>query len=269
LGGKRALKNETRDWRLVQASISGLNSSNLTFIQKAAERRDELAKWPGAANVAAFLHEKFLATPSPEETMMSDEFQQKDSGFLTYPSGGWRKAMFKWPVQLWRLGLGPLMGQVFVLITTTGRKSGLPRRTLTEYHRLNGRKYAPSGFGRRSQWYRNIEADPHVTIQTADGAQSVIARRVTDDQEILDLVRIMEKKDGKMLRDMYLDALDIEYNDADILAKKDRIYWLRFDPTDEPTPPPLKADLWWVWIVVLNVVANLLAWQIRRKQRAS
>lgn len=241
-----------------------------TFGQKAAELRDELAKWPGAANVAAFLREKFLAVTPPEEIVMSSEFQQKDAGFLTYPSGGWRKAMFKWPVQLWRLGLGPLMGQVFVLITTTGRKSGLPRRTLTEYHRLNGRKYAPSGFGRRSQWYRNIEADPHVTIQTADGAQSVIARRVTDDQEILDLVRIMEKKDGKMLRDMYLDALDIAYNDADILAKKDRIYWLRFDPTDEPTPPPLQADLVWVWPVVAVIgLIKLALWRVWRKRHAN
>lgn len=210
-----------------------------------------------------------MATPSPEEATVNSEFQQKDAGFLTYPAGGWRKAMFKWPVQLWRLGLGPLLGQLFVLITTTGRKSGLPRRTLTEYHRLNGKLYAPSGFGRRAQWYRNIEADPRVTIQTAAGAQSVTAVRVTDDQEILDLLHIMAKKDGQMLRDTYLNALDIQFDEADILAKKDRIYWLRFDPTDEPTPPPLQADLWWVWIVVFNVAANLLAWQIKRKRHAS
>ena len=36
---------------------------------------------------------------------MTGNFQQKDSGFFTYPVGGWRMAMFKWPVQLWRLGL--------------------------------------------------------------------------------------------------------------------------------------------------------------------
>jgi deazaflavin-dependent oxidoreductase (nitroreductase family) len=240
-----------------------------SFRQKAAELRDELINWPGAANVAAFLHEKFLATPTPEEDGMSKEFQQKDAGFLTYPTGGWRLAVFKWPVQLWRLGLGPLLGQLFVLITTTGRKSGLPRRTLTEFHRMNGRIYAPSGFGRRAQWYRNIEADPRVTIQTAVGAQSVVAVRVTDDQEILGLLRVMEKKDGKMMREIYLNALDIAYDDADILAKKDRIYWLRFDPTDEPTPPPLQADLLWVWpMLAVTGLIKLALWRAWRTRQA-
>ena len=173
-------------------------------------------------------------------------FQQKDKGFLTYPAKGWRQAMFKWPVQLWRLGLGPLIGQIFVLITHTGRKTGLPRHTLIELHRLNGKKYGPSGFGRRAQWYRNIEADPRVTIQTSNGAESVTAVRVTDDDELLALLNNMEEKGGRAMRDMYLQALEIESTPEDIIAKKDRIYWLRFDPTDEPTPPPLKADLVWV-----------------------
>ena len=116
---------------------------------------------------------------------MNEAFVQKDQGFLTYPSNGWRRAMFRWPVQLWRLGLGPVIGRFMVLISHTGRKSGLTRRTMTELHVVNGKKYAPSGFGRRAQWYRNIEADPRVTIQTADGAESAIARRVTDDDELL------------------------------------------------------------------------------------
>ena len=194
---------------------------------------------------------------------MNESFQQKDSGFLTYPTGGWRKAMFKYPVYLWRLGLGPLMGKIMVLMTTTGRKSGLPRRTLTEYHRLNGKKYAPSGFGSRSQWYKNIEADPHVTIQTEDGAERVIAVRVTEDDEILALMDVMIKKDGTAMRDLYLNALEIEPTPEDILAKKDRIYWLRFDPTDEPTPPPQEADLMWVWPI--TAVFTLLAILILRK----
>ena len=199
---------------------------------------------------------------------MNEPFQQKNKGFLTYPSGGWRKAMFKWPVQLWRLGLGPLMGKLFVLITTTGRKSGLPRHTLTEVHHMNGRKYAPSGFGRRAQWYKNIEADPHVTIQTDKGAESVVAVRVTDDEELLALLEVMVKKDGQAMLTMFFNSLDIENTPEDILAKKDRIYWLRFDPTDEPTPPPLKADLVWVWPVTA-VLVLLPLFFIRNRRRRS
>jgi len=177
---------------------------------------------------------------------MNEAFVQKDQGFLTYPSNGWRRAMFKWPVQLWRLGLGPVIGRFMVLISHTGRKTGLTRRTMTELHVVNGKKYAPSGFGRRAQWYRNIEADPRVTIQTADGAESVIARRVTDDDELLSLMDLNDPLNRPMLLS-FLATLEIEPTDADILAKKDRIYYLRFDPTDEPTPPPLLADLVWLW----------------------
>jgi deazaflavin-dependent oxidoreductase (nitroreductase family) len=173
---------------------------------------------------------------------MSETFRQKDQGFLTYPTSGWRIAMFKWPVHLWRLGLGPIIGHNMVLISHTGRKTGLPRRTMTELHVLDGHQYAPSGFGRRSQWYRNIEVDPRVTIQTAAGAQSVRAVRVTDDDELLALLDLSHPI-NRLMTEKFLASLDIDPTAEDILAKKERIYYLRFDPTTEPTPPPLPADL--------------------------
>ena len=194
---------------------------------------------------------------------MSEAYQQKDQGFLTYPTGGWRRAMFKWPVQLWRLGLAPLMGHHMVLITQTGRKSGLPRRTMTELYMVDGRKYAPSGFGRRAQWYRNIEADPRVTIQTAAGVEHMLAKRVVEDEELLALLEGVRGRSQAMYN-LHLASLEIEPATEDILAKKDRIYWLRFDPTDEPTPPPLPADLVWLWPLAVGAV--LLAWLVAKKK---
>ena len=171
--------------------------------------------------------------------------------------------MFKWPVQLWRLGLGPLMGHHMVLITQTGRKSGLPRRTMTELYRINGRKYAPSGFGRRAQWYRNIEADPRVTIQMAEGAESMRAVRVVEDEELLRIMEAVQGRSEAMYR-LHLSSLEIEPTTEDILAKKDRIYWLRFDLTDEHTPLPLPADLVWVWPAAVVVV--VLAWILAKRK---
>ena len=204
--------------------------------------------------------------PAKDDLKMSEPFQQKDSGFLTYPTSGWRKGVFKYPVYLWRLGFGPLMGKLFVMITTTGRKSGLPRHTLTELHRLNGKKYAPCGFGSRAQWYKNIEADPRVTIQTDEGTESVIAVRVTEDDEILALVEMMGSSQRTGQQELYLRVLEIEPTPEDILAKKDRIYWLRFDPTDEPTPSPQEADLVWIWPITA-VFALLTLFILRKTQR--
>jgi deazaflavin-dependent oxidoreductase (nitroreductase family) len=176
----------------------------------------------------------------------------KNQGFLTYPQDGWRKAMFKWPVQLWRLGLAPILGQFMMLITQTGRKSGQPRRTMTESYRIGDKYYAPCAFGERAQWYKNIAADPRVTIQTAHSSQSSIAVRVSNSDEILAVMAAVEDR-SSAIHDMYLDYLDIRPDPEDIIAKKDRIYWFRFDPTDETTPPPLEADLAWVLPAALLV----------------
>ena len=180
---------------------------------------------------------------------------------MIYPRG-WLRWAVKAPILLWRLGFGPILGRIFMLLTTTGRKSGLPRRTMVEYHMLNGKIYAPCAFGPKAQWYKNIVADPRVTVQTAHGVQSMIATRVTDDEEILAVYELLRRRDPAIL-DAYLRSLDIRPDPADVVAKKDRIYWLRFDPTDEPTPPPLEADLVWVWPVAFVLLSGL--WLLRRR----
>ncbi len=184
---------------------------------------------------------------------------------MTYPTDGWRRLMFKAPLVLWRLGLGPLVGRVFVLITHTGRKSGLPRRTMAEVHLVNGRKYAPCAFGERAQWYQNIQADPHVTIQTADGVERVTARRVTDADELLAVYQAMRAKNPMV--DIYLESLDIRPTAEDIRAKKDRMHILTFDPTDQPTPPPQVADLTWVWSVAGTVLGMMIQRYFARRRK--
>lgn len=196
---------------------------------------------------------------------MTTSLPQQDKGVMSYPVKPWQRAMFKWPVNLWRLGLGPFVGQVLLLITHTGRKSGLPRRTLVEYHRMGDQLYIPCGFGERAQWYQNIKADPYVTIQASDEAQSVRARRVTDDEELLAIYTVINQKNPVMLG-WYLDSLGIQPEPEDILAKKDRLIFLTFEPTDVPTPPPLEADLTWVWGVIGLIVVGLL-WAFRPRRR--
>jgi deazaflavin-dependent oxidoreductase (nitroreductase family) len=101
-----------------------------------------------------------------------------------YPAGPLGRVAFKAPLTLWRMGLGRLLGGVMVVITHTGRKSGLPRRTMTEYQRDGETIYVPVAFGDRAQWYQNIAADPRVTLQTDRGARSMLAHRVTGDEEL-------------------------------------------------------------------------------------
>ncbi len=167
---------------------------------------------------------------------------------MVYPRQKWHKLLFKMPLILWRMGLGPLMGHYVLVLTTWGRKSGLPRHVMTEYHVMRGRIYVPCAFGPKSQWYRNLAADPHVTVQTWQGAESMLAHRVTDDEELRAVYTLIRRRNPVMLH-WYLESLGLPDDVAALVAHKDRVYIIRFDPTSEPTPPPLEVDLAWIWPV--------------------
>jgi len=183
-------------------------------------------------------------------------FEEFGQSFMTYPESKWRRTLFRAPIFLWRLGLGPIIGHNMLLLTTTGRKTGLPRRALTEYHTLQGKIYVPCAFGPQSDWYKNLVADPHVTVQTWQGAESMLATRVTEDEELLAIIDLMRSRNPVMLA-WYFESLGIAEESEDILANKDRIYIIRFDPTTDPTPFPLEADLAWLWPVLLLAVLKL------------
>ena len=93
-------------------------------------------------------------------------FEQFGKDFMTFSNNKWRNWAFKSPLILWRMGLGPVMGHIFSLITVKGRRSGLPRHVLTEYLRDGDSLYVFCAYGAKSQWYKNLMADPHATVQT-------------------------------------------------------------------------------------------------------
>jgi F420H(2)-dependent quinone reductase len=90
-------------------------------------------------------------------------------------------------VPLLQAGLGPLCnspltGSLMVL-RTKGRTSGLWREAPLGYLVMDGHVYCCAGFGHRTQWLRNIEADPHVELLLPTMAVSGIAEEVTDPAE--------------------------------------------------------------------------------------
>jgi deazaflavin-dependent oxidoreductase (nitroreductase family) len=188
---------------------------------------------------------------------------------LPYPSGAIQRWLFRAPIPLWRLGLGPLIGKVMMLVTHVGRKTGHIHRTMIEYHPRQGVKYAVAAWGEKADWYRNILADPYVTIQTANGLQHVKAERVTDPHELLACYTLFMRRDPPLTR-WYLQSRGIRLADpADFLAKKDRVHLVRFAPAEypsgEPTLPPVRADLKWVLPVLGATLAAL--WFLRRKSK--
>ncbi len=84
------------------------------------------------------------------------------------PPTGLARLAFRTPIYLFRAGLGGLLGGRFLLLNHIGRKSGLPRQAVLEvvhYDQDSDTYFVASGYGRQSQWFRNIKANPEVTIQ--------------------------------------------------------------------------------------------------------
>ena len=65
-----------------------------------------------------------------------------------------------------RAGLGAWfstpIGGAMVLLRIRGRKSGLVRETPLNYVVAEGSVWVVAGFGPRTEWYRNLQADPRV-----------------------------------------------------------------------------------------------------------
>ncbi|MHB1612756.1 MAG: nitroreductase family deazaflavin-dependent oxidoreductase [Actinomycetes bacterium] len=70
------------------------------------------------------------------------------------------------PISLFGAGVGWVFGSRLVMVEHTGRRTGLARRVILEVvdDPSPGTYLVSSGFGTRSQWLRNIEANPQVRI---------------------------------------------------------------------------------------------------------
>ena len=91
-----------------------------------------------------------------------------------HPPWGLRIAL-RLPVYLYRWHLGWLLGQRFLLLTHSGRRSGRRYQTVLEVigRDATGDLTVMSGWGRHADWYRNIQQQPLVEITV--GRQTIKA----------------------------------------------------------------------------------------------
>jgi len=107
---------------------------------------------------------------------MSDQISSMSlpRGFLAW--------LLRAPIWLYRFHLGSLLGNRFLLLTHTGRKTGRTRQTVIEvvqYDEAFGVYFVASGWGEKSNWYKNIMANPNVAIQVKNKKFKAVAERVT------------------------------------------------------------------------------------------
>jgi deazaflavin-dependent oxidoreductase (nitroreductase family) len=92
------------------------------------------------------------------------------------------RRLMRAPLWLYRARLGFLFGSRMLMLEHTGRRSGKRRQVVLEVvgHPTHDTYVVVSGFGERSQWYRNVMADPKVRVSAgARAARPARARRLT------------------------------------------------------------------------------------------
>lgn len=89
------------------------------------------------------------------------------SVMATPPSKGLRTVL-RLPIWLYRMHLGWLLGNRFLLLEHTGRNSGQVHETVIEvvkHDPTTDAYYVVSGWGPKADWYLNIQKNAFVTIQ--------------------------------------------------------------------------------------------------------
>jgi deazaflavin-dependent oxidoreductase (nitroreductase family) len=91
---------------------------------------------------------------------------------------------------LYALGLGPIIGRIILILTTTGRKSGKLRVTPLQYEEIQGAYYLGAARGLQADWVRNIQANPQVEIRVKALRFKGTAEIVTDPARIADFLEV-------------------------------------------------------------------------------
>ena len=114
------------------------------------------------------------------------------------PFSFWK--ILKYPPQVfYALGLGPVYGRLVLLLTTTGRVSGLPRVTPLQYEEIEGDIVVASARGSQADWFRNIQVNPSVYVRIKSRQFEGIAEPVTDPKRIADFLAYRLDKNPMMV----------------------------------------------------------------------
>jgi deazaflavin-dependent oxidoreductase (nitroreductase family) len=172
---------------------------------------------------------------------------------------------------MWRLGLGPLlnmgptMAGRYMIITHTGRKSGLKRRTPVNYAVVDDEVYCTAGFGSVSDWYRNIIANPQVDVWLPDGWYAGIAEEVTQTEARLPLLRAVLIGSGFAALAAGVNPQQMTDEELDAVTQEYRLIRIRRVAARTGKDGP--GDLAWVWPLATLLLLPLLLIRPQRRCR--
>ncbi len=100
---------------------------------------------------------------------------------------------------MYAIGLGPIVGRIVLLLTTTGRRSGQKRVTPLQYEEIDGSYYLGAARGLKADWIQNIQANPQVEIRVGRKRFHGCAEVVTDPARFADFMEVRLRRHPLMI----------------------------------------------------------------------
>jgi deazaflavin-dependent oxidoreductase (nitroreductase family) len=166
-----------------------------------------------------------------------------------------------------RAGLAAWLGNPLTgwqcLVTTTGRRSGLPRPTPLGYLVVDGAAWVLAGYGPSTLWYRNILDEPRVTLLLPGRPPiAALATEVTDPSTRARIIPPLAR--SMALPGAMIGCFPPTSTDEQILECVAWVPLIRIAPADG-TPlaagPDDPGGLGWTWRQALAVGATVLGLQ--------
>ena len=136
------------------------------------------------------------------------------------PPKGFKLMLFRAPIFLYRLGLGFLFGERFIRLKHWGRVSGELKETIIEVieqDKPSGKLYAASGYGAKSQWFKNIVANDNVFITLKNDEHEAQARILPEMQAEEVLLRYAAAHRNSIKAVAKLSGYELEGDKQDII----------------------------------------------------
>jgi deazaflavin-dependent oxidoreductase (nitroreductase family) len=168
-------------------------------------------------------------------------------------------------VPMFRLGFGPIIGNrvtgYVMVLKTVGRKSGKVRYSPVNYAIHKGNVYCMAGFGKISDWYRNICASQEIEAMLPSGAIFGHIEEVDDPEERKLLLRMILKNAG--FAGFFEGFNPFTVTDEELLSKTDGLPLIRIHPIGMGSGPSDPGGWVRVWtalsiLVPLAVIIWLL-----------
>ncbi|MBC8510005.1 MAG: nitroreductase family deazaflavin-dependent oxidoreductase [Anaerolineales bacterium] len=158
-------------------------------------------------------------------------------------------------VPLFRLGLGPFMGNPFtgyiMVMKVIGRKSGKTYFVPVNYAIKDGNIYCISGGRRTSDWFRNIMANPKVELILPGGAIFASANESSDAHKKLIVSRQILKNAG--LAGYFEGYNPRKISEEDLQSKVEDLPLLRFTPQGIGAGASDPAGWAWISVFVITI----------------